>query len=99
MGHGSVPLLGTRLVLEAGARAHLGIDEVRYEQGAPPRASGSLRVDAAGERCVVDEALLVLPRSRALAAIERCTLDGGVLTIQGLKAQVRSDEASAADPS
>lgn len=92
MGQGSVPLLGTRLVLEAGARAHLGVDEVHYEQGSLPRASGSLTINAAGERCVIDEALLVVPRSAALAQIERCTLEGGQLTVHGLKAQVRTDE-------
>jgi hypothetical protein len=92
LGAGSVPVLGTRLVLEAGASARLSVDHVDYAVGAPPSASGRLRIDAAGERCVIDEALLVVPRSQALLVIERCTLQSGELTLKGLKAQVRTDD-------
>jgi hypothetical protein len=64
------------------------VDEVVVERPARPRASGSLHIVAAGERCVVDETLLILPPSSAVARVERFVLGEGVLTIHGLRAGI-----------
>lgn len=85
---GKVPLLGTHLTLAAGATAVVVVDEVVVERPARPRASGSLHIVAAGERCVVDETLLILPPSNAVASVERFVLGEGVLTIHGLRAGI-----------
>ena len=85
---GKVPVLGTHLTLAAGATAVVIVDEVVVERPARPRATGSLHVAAAGERCVVDEPLLILPPSSVVASVERFVLGEGVLTIHGLRAGI-----------
>lgn len=85
---GKVPLLGTHLTLAAGATAVVVVDEVVVDQAARPRASGSMHIKAAGERCVVDEALLIVPASQAVAGVERFVLGDGVLTVHGLRAGI-----------
>ena len=94
---GAVPLLGSHLQFSPGARTEVVLEELTVDPSRPTAVRLALEVDASAEQCVVDPEVLVLPQTHARLVIPRVALNGTLLSLDGLRAELatRAEEPDA----